>query len=111
MENKLNTEQEIEKTLESLNGIQRAAANPYLFTRIKARMQKEEKGFWELVTGFIAKPAIAIAAILLIVVINLTVFFQSQSEQTSTGQEEEQLFASEYNLSGTTIYDATVDQQ
>jgi len=114
MKNKQQIEQEIDKTLESLDGIQRAVANPYLFTRIKASLQKQDKSFWELATGLIARPVFAIATILLIIVINLTLFFQSQGGQTSTtttGQEGEQLFASEYNLSGTTIYDATVEPQ
>jgi hypothetical protein len=113
MKSKQQIEQEIDKTLESLDGIQRAVANPYLFTRIKASLQKQDKSFWELATGLIARPVFAIATILLIIVINLTLFFQSQGRQTSTttGQEGEQLFASEYNLSGSTIYDATVEPQ
>ena len=112
MKNKRQIEQEVEKTLDSLTGIQRATANPYLFTRIRQRMQKKDKSFWEMVSGVITRPAIAIAAILVIIVINLTVFFQSQQGQTPpASQEGEQLFASEYNLSGTTIYDATVDPQ
>src|SRR5258705_1957362 len=94
MKNKEQIQQEINKTLDSLTGVQRAVANPYLYTRIIARMQKQDKSFWELATGFMARPAIAIAAILLIIAINLTVLFQSQGAQTSsTGQEGEQLFA------------------
>ena len=112
MKNKQQIEQEVNKTLDSLAGVQRAAANPYLFTRIKARMQKEDRSFWEQATRVITRPVIAIAAVLLIIVVNLTVFFQSQEIQTpATSQEGEQLFASEYNLSGTTIYDATVEPQ
>ena len=113
MKNKQQIEQEADKTLNSLDGIKRAEANPYLFTRIKAALQKEEKSFWSKATGFIGKPVIAIAAIILVLLINVAVFFQSQPPDSvqSVGQNGEQLFASEYNLSGTTIYDATIDQQ
>jgi len=112
MNNKQHIQQEVDKALNSLNDIQRASARPYLFTRVMARLQKEDKSFLGQATGFIARPAFAIATILLVIVINVAVFFQSQPEPAQTaGQEGEQLFASEYNLSGTTIYDATVDQQ
>ena len=40
MNDKKRIQEEVEKTLESLNGIQKAPANPYLFTRIKARVEK-----------------------------------------------------------------------
>ena len=114
MQNKEQIQQEVEKTLESLDGIQRATANPYLFTRIKARLQRNPAGFWSRATGFISRPAVAIAAIVLVISINAFVLFQSRPDSnpisTQIGQDDEQLFASEYNLSGTTIYDATVEQ-
>ena len=47
MNDKKRIQEEVEKTLESLDGIQRAAANPYLFTRIKARVEKEENKLLE----------------------------------------------------------------
>lgn len=112
MRNRHHIEQEVDKTLNSLDGIQRATANPYLFTRIKAGMQKEEgKGFWSMATGFISRPVVAIATILLIVLVNLAVFFQAKPVAIPAPQQDgEQLFASEYNLSGSTIYDVTVEQ-
>ena len=110
MKNKQQIEQEVEKTLDSLNGIERAVANPYLFTRIKARMQTEEKNFWGKSFAFISRPSVSIATIVVAIVINAAVFFGFRSESGQTAQEDEQVFASEYNLSDNTIYDATIDQ-
>jgi hypothetical protein len=107
MKAKKQIEQEVDKTLSSLDGMQRAEANPYLFTRIKARLEKEERSLWSLATEFISRPAVAIAAIFVAVLINLTVFFEFRPESSETGQDDEQLFASEYNLSSDTIYDST----
>jgi hypothetical protein len=107
MKAKKHIEHEVDKTLGSLDGIQRAEANPYLFTRIKARLEKEERSLWSLATEFISRPAVAITAIFVAVLINLTVFFEFRPEPSETGQEDEQLFASEYNLSSDTIYDST----
>jgi hypothetical protein len=110
MNNKEHILEQAAKTLESLDHIQRAEANPYLLTLIKARLQKEEKSFWTLAFGLLSRPVFAIAAVLLIILLNLTIIL-NQPTKTAPTQEEEQYFASEYNLSGNTIYDVTVDQQ
>jgi hypothetical protein len=112
MKAKRQIEQEVDKTLDSLEGIQKAEASPYLFTRIKARLEREEKTVWGMAISFIGNPTIAIAAILLVVLINASVIFKSGSGQIQpTGQDAEQLFASEYNLIDSTIYDSTIDPE
>ena len=55
MTQKEKIQQEIEKTLESLNGMKRAEANPFLFTRIQARMQRKA-GWWDRTFSFSSKP-------------------------------------------------------
>ena len=62
-------QQEIERTLQSLDGVKRAEANPFLFTRIKAKMDKKANG-WEWIFSFVSRPAIAVAIILLVMVVN-----------------------------------------
>ena len=111
MRGKQQIQQEVDKTLNSLEGIQRATANPYLFTRIKASLQKEEKSYWTKAFIFISKPAVAVTAVVIAIFINAAVFFESGTKTNQTSQESEQLFASEYNLSSDSIYDATIDQQ
>jgi len=112
MRNKQKIQHEVEETLNSLDGVKKATANPFLFTRIKARLEREEKGFWIRAFSFISKPAIAVSAIVIVIFINAVIFFEFRSE---TGQdapdENEQVFANEYNLSSNTIYDATIEQQ
>ena len=58
-------QQEIEKTLDSLNSVKRAQANSFLFTRLKARMNKKADR-WEGLFSFISKPAIAVAILILV---------------------------------------------
>jgi hypothetical protein len=111
MKNKQQIQEEVDKTLESLDSLQKATANPYLFTRIKARLEREEKSFWSRSITFISRPAVAIMAILLATTINAIVFFESRTETVQTTQEGEQLFASEYNLTDSTIYDSTIDPE
>lgn len=60
---------EIDEILNSLDGITRAEARPYMHTRITARIQ-EENNFWTRTVGFLAKPAVAIACILAVLLAN-----------------------------------------
>lgn len=111
MMDKHHIQKEVDKTLDSLDGIERASANPFLLTRIQARLQKEEKSFFSQAFTFISRPAISVSAIVIAIMINAVVFFESRSETVQDTQDEGQVFASEYNLSPTTIYDATTDQR
>ncbi|SRR6266487_2103631 len=112
MKDKQKIRHKVEETLDSLDGVKQALANPYLFTRIKAKLDGEKKGFWIRAFSFISRPAIAVTAIVIVIFINAAVFLEFRSE---TGQqapdENEQVFANEYNLSSNTIYDATIEQQ
>ena len=101
MVNQEHIDREVEKTLGSLDGISRAHANPYLFTRIKARMQPNS--IWE---QFVARPVVAFAALVLVILINAFVLFNSGSN-TTTEQEGIAIndIADEYNLASTSNYD------
>jgi hypothetical protein len=112
MKDKQKIQHKVEETLNSIDGVKQALANPYLFTRIKAKLDREKKGFWIRAFSFISRPAIVVTAIVIVIFINAAVFLEFRSE---TGQqapdENEQVFANEYNLSSNTIYDATIEQQ
>jgi hypothetical protein len=69
MTSKEKIQQEIEQTLQCLDGVKRAEANPFLFTRIKARMNKRAN-VWERTFSFISKPAIAVAIVVLVMAVN-----------------------------------------
>ena len=105
MMNKENIKHEIENTLQSLDGIKRAEANPFLFTRIKARMQKQSG--WENLISFISKPAVALAVLIIVMAINGLTLFNTPADNSNTGNES---FATtdlddEYSLASTTNYD------
>jgi hypothetical protein len=111
MDNKKRIQDEVEKTLNSLDGIKRAVANPYLFTRIKAGFERDEKSVWSKALTFMSRPSVAVPAIVLTVLINTAIFFEFRSEKVQTPQDEEQVFASEYNLSDNTIYESTIEPE
>lgn len=73
----------VDKTLESLDGIQRAEPAPFLFTRVKARLDRDGHNIWETAGSFITRPAIALAGLVLILCINAFVLFE---KGTTTNQ-------------------------
>ena len=92
-------QQEIERTLQSLDHVKRAEANPFLFTRIKARMNKKANGL-EGVFSFISKPIIAVAILLLVMAVNgWALWGGSDSEVVITADNGSSAFelANEYN--------------
>lgn len=82
MTQKEKIQQEIEKTLESLNGITRVEANPFLFTRIKARMNKKANT-WERAISFVSRPLVAVAVLVLVMVMNGWAIFSTSSNDSN----------------------------
>ena len=75
----------VEETLNSLDGIQRATPQPWLFSRVKGRlMRQEEKTVWETIGSFLSRPAIAIAGLCLILMLNGFLLFNQEGKSTST---------------------------
>jgi len=90
---------EIEQTLQSLDKVKRAEANPFLFTRIKARMDKKANG-WEWIFSFVSRPVIAIAIMVLVMAVNGWALFGSGSNDTATADNSNiagSELANEYN--------------
>jgi hypothetical protein len=112
MKNKEQIQREVDKTLDSLDGIKKASANPYLFTRIKSALEKEEKNVWSKALSFISQPSVAFATIIIAIFINAILLFQSRPAQPSqSSREGEQVFANDYNLADNTIYDSTIEPE
>ena len=70
MTQKEKIQQEIERTLQSLDHVKRAEANPFLYTRIRARIQKQQSSLWERTFSFMSRPMVALAIVFLVMVIN-----------------------------------------
>ena len=96
-------QQEVEKTLQCLDGVKRAEANPYLFTRIKARMQKNTS--WERISSFVSRPVIAFATLLLIMAINVFVVLSSDSNESNGTEIAVTDIAEDYKLATSTNYE------
>ena len=105
MEERNEIERKIEETLDSLEGIRRAEANPYLITRIQARLQ-QPKNFFERMVGFAGRPAFALVLLCLVLITNLTVMVKESAAASAITKEQTQLaVADEYHMNVPTLYD------
>ena len=77
-----NIEKKVEAALASIDHVQRATANPFLFTRIMAFLNAEENSVWTRVLKFVSHPVVAIAAVLLVIMMNSLVIICCQLIQS-----------------------------
>ena len=66
-------EKRVQEVLNSLDGIRRAKPEPWLFSRIKARLSREEaeeKTVWGALGSFLSRPGVAIAGLCVIMLFN-----------------------------------------
>lgn len=93
-------QREIDQTLQSLDGAKRAEANPFLFTRIQARMNKKSSRWEERTFSFLSKPAIAVAIVILVMAVNGWALWggSSSSENRTADNVSVSELANEYNV-------------
>jgi hypothetical protein len=103
-------ENDIEATLQSFDGMQRATAPPFFFTRVQARIEKQSavNGFWY----FLSRPMVTVITLSVLLLMNVGVvshFLQSEKQTTEQVPSERENFAKEFGLNSTSsYYDKTV---
>jgi len=108
MKQKIDIEQKVAKTLDSLDGIQRATPQPWLFSRIKGKLiQQDDKTVWGAIGSFLSKPVIAIAGLCLILMMNGYLLFNQYKEPSSAIliSQNEELLDSESLMASSSSFD------
>lgn len=97
--------------LNSLEGLQKASPGPFFFTRVQARLQKEEISLWGRFAGFMTKPTVALATLFLIFLLNAAALFYQQKTSISAAEQVEQGNIEDYNttLAANSYYDENTD--
>lgn len=105
----MNKEKELDKKVEaalnSLEGIQHASPGAFFYTRVQARLHKSEKNIWDHISILIARPAIAITVVCMILLMNMLVLFQQKSIPSSLADQSEQSYYDEFNNTADNFYD------
>ena len=89
-----------DQVLGSIDGMEKATANPFLFTRILAQLNQPESN-WEKVTNWISKPGFAFGAVALFLSINVWVLIKDKEATNANiavqARQTEQLLAAEFS--------------
>lgn len=97
-------EKRVDKALDSLDGIRRAEPSSYFFTRLKARLAKEEKG-WGGIAGLISRPAYALAMVCAVLLVNAWIVIDNKEDPATTGiQSNIEQLSDEYNVAVASFY-------
>jgi len=102
---------DIDKILQSLDGIQKASPGHFFYTRVQARLQKEEKGNWAQLASFLAKPRVALSTLFIICLLNAAALFYQRHALSGLPEQTEQGSADDYNttLAANTYYDENTE--
>ena len=102
----------IEEIMGSLDGTYRASIPDFFYTRLKARMEKSHEPAGQ--KSGILRPVYAIAAMVVIILVNAVVIYNGQSgkENTVADIDLSQSVAAEYSLNDNSIslYDLNMDK-
>jgi hypothetical protein len=66
-------QRKIDEAMESIANIKRAEPAPFFYTRLDARLRREETNFWERLNGVVTRPVFALTTIMLVLVMNIFV--------------------------------------
>jgi hypothetical protein len=108
MKQKSDMENRLESALNSLDGIRRASPAPYFFTRLKAKMTREERD-WGGIVGIISRPLYALAIVGIVIFINSWIVFRDTGDTLPStafinGTANTNELPEEYNVAVTTFY-------
>jgi len=103
---------EIVKILSSLDGMEKASPGDFFFTRVQARLQRQETSTWGSITAFVTRPTVALATLCIIFLLNAAaLFYQRTSSNSSVADQLEQNSADDYNttLAANSYYDENTE--
>jgi len=94
---------QVKATMESIEGISKAGPRPFFYSRLHARMHRSTKNIWDELVVFLARPAVALAIILLVIFVNTTAILQEQ--EFVSEQANEMTVSDEYAIASNSYSD------
>lgn len=104
-----NKVQKVEEVLGSLEGIQRAEAPAFFYTRLSARMEKElERATGGPVGRLLTRPALSLTVGALILLMNMATIMELwRQDKTAAADAGQAIVAADYSLDTYPVYDET----
>ncbi len=104
----MNSKNTIEEVLQSLENIQRAEPSPFLYTRIKGRMIRNQKSLLNIILHTVITPKFVLCITCIVIIIN-GYFLSNKIKEQSALAEKAQPIAVEYVHQSLNPYETTND--
>ena len=105
-----NNSNKVNEVLGSLDGIQRAKAPAFFYTRLKARLEREFDNAGPLVR-LLTKPALALSFAAIILLLNTAVIMQLwQQDSTMTTTDNSTVVVADYTMGAYPVYDENLPE-
>ena len=95
MKSKFTIEEEVQKTMNALDNLSRVEGNPYLFTRVKAQLEREQKNSFQV--NRLAPQILSWSFVLLLLAINIFTIRENFSSENVSDTLVEAI-STEYGL-------------
>lgn len=98
----------VEETVNSMDAAGKAMPAPFLLTRIRARMDRENNGStWEKLSAVLARPLVAFPALLVVLALNFWIIRSSVNDNSSsTPADYSKVTTDDYSIStATSLFD------
>ncbi|WEK35686.1 MAG: hypothetical protein P0Y53_24635 [Candidatus Pseudobacter hemicellulosilyticus] len=96
----------IEEVLNSLDGLQRAQAPAFFYTRLRARMDNElENARSGLLGRLLTRPALSLSLAAIIVLLNITTITRMWNQDSQYTESSQQTATTDYALATYAVYD------
>jgi hypothetical protein len=92
MNNKQQLEQQVEAALNALDGATSATPKPFLLTRISARLLAKQESIWDKSLYFISRPAIAFAAVCIVIIVNIFAIANDDTANATVTDEVQYIY-------------------
>ena len=106
----------VDEALNSLDGLHRAEPQPFFYTRLIGRLQRDVKTPWEAIGSFLARPVVVVSGLCVILVFNALLLFKQTPEKAissiPTAPDSQLITDNEYILASSSSFDyENLDQQ
>lgn len=101
--NKTDVQKKVDEVMDSLRNIERATPRPFLFTRMEARLYRQQSNGWERLSFMISRPVVAVSTLSLVLILNALAVVQGVSAVNDMPELTE--MAATEDLSVTSFYD------
>ncbi len=103
-----NNPKEIEDVLNSLEGIQRAKAPAFFYTRLRGRMDRELESAGGPIVRLLTRPVLALTLAAIVLILNATTVMEMwQQEKKVPADNTQQMIASDYSMGTYPVYEET----